>query len=398
MSRRTSEDIFRQKIPAPVGHESVFYRGMFGGGDFFPVFKIDRGDCESDTPPAVQYNTASVSGCTWQRTTVEKYEGESSYMITKASGAAAHVYLMSGEGLHGFIPGAQYRLSCVVKVKEEYAQMVELFARSDEGQAYMPDSFPKPIRGLGHHWQNLVILWEIPTGTENVEIGIRVLAEFPIGERIYFDNFQLEMVSRLESGHFRGGSVYNEIELARYTAEYFAAALTVVGSRGAQLDNSINRYVSLTRLSGESDLDYLDRFKALVFVRSNPRRLSKHALIDSLSYFVERRRVEITERFEEAAARFYVRFLTFETEFVAVPDTAAFTGNTDRRTGATKAEQQRYMGNSYLEGLGNQRRETHPQVDEILERIKTVGVEARRVDVLRRTKKFKGAVLYKFTT
>lgn len=75
---------------------------------------IDRGDCESTTPPALTPETTNtLSNCTFAQSSVQKYAGSYSYLFTKtvASGTEGTVSLQANESntdMHGLIAGKTY--------------------------------------------------------------------------------------------------------------------------------------------------------------------------------------------------------------------------------------------------------------------------------------------------
>jgi len=80
---------------------------------------IDRGDCESATPPAMKGQTTNtLSNCTFAQSAVQHRGGANSYLFTKTAGAgtAATAYLHNAAptigNFNGMTPGHFYSLSC----------------------------------------------------------------------------------------------------------------------------------------------------------------------------------------------------------------------------------------------------------------------------------------------
>jgi len=75
---------------------------------------IDRGDCESTTPPALTPETTNVlTNCTFAQSSAQKYSGTYSYLFTKtvAAGTEGTASLQANEGttdMHGLVAGKTY--------------------------------------------------------------------------------------------------------------------------------------------------------------------------------------------------------------------------------------------------------------------------------------------------
>jgi hypothetical protein len=104
---------------------------------------IDRGDCESATPPMLTGETvpvATVNG-TWARSGVQKYTGSYSWLLTKttAGGAGEAIcYLCDTSAvndMHGLVAGNTYKLhahvySDVVTPSQVSLVLLEYYAAS----------------------------------------------------------------------------------------------------------------------------------------------------------------------------------------------------------------------------------------------------------------------------
>ena len=384
MARKTSADIFRQNISTALKRESEFYLGMFGSGDFLPVVKIDRGNCESFVPPMVEYERVPLlQNCYWDQTQEDSYEGDFSYKLTKRSGIgnSAFVLLTESEtGLHGLIPGNQYRFSCYVRVANAYVGSVSIAISDNMGQSEVT-----PVSGFVGEWQLVTVTHTISDEATSATLCLLVSSDVPSSVEILFDNFELVLESEVLSSHFRGGSIYNEIELARLYGRYYTEALGVIRAQGDQLTQASNRYLHLQRglVQDETDEDYINRFKSLAVGKLNPRRVTRWAILDALSYFVEPVRIEIVERFDIENNKFRVKFITFQSELQTVSsDTVAIAD-------------QSYIDNSYLIGVSpSTGREINPNINDILQRVKASGVLVDSFDVDRLRLTIKSGIAY----
>lgn len=364
---------------------------MFGGSDLVPIVKIDRGNCESFVPPMVEYETKPViTNCYWEKTDEYAYEDDFSYKMTKRSavGLRASVTLTDSEtNLHGFIPGSTYRLSCYVRVPETLLQDLSIEISDD-----MSASQAIPVSGFIGEWQRLEVSHTVHNMATSVTVSLTLSQETPVESVVFFDNFELLLETSLVSSHFDGGSAYNEVELARAYGRYYSESIGVQRAQDDQLTQAANRFLHLRRglLQDETDDDYLNRFKSLAVGKLNPRRTTRWAILDALSYFIEPARVEIFERFDIENNKFRVRYVTFESELPqSVFDTDVFA-----------VVDQSYIDNSYLAEIQIDRevREINPNIDDTLLRVKAAGVLVESAYVNRRQLQAQGGVAYLFQT
>jgi len=75
------------------------------------------GYCESTTPPAIEADAYSLSGCTSERSTAEYYAGSYSHKITQTDASTGEYRFcdnVTKNDLHGLYPNTQYKLSAYV--------------------------------------------------------------------------------------------------------------------------------------------------------------------------------------------------------------------------------------------------------------------------------------------
>jgi len=118
-----------------------------------------------------------------------------------------------------------------------------------------------------------------------------------------------------ESSDFNCGALCNEFEFARKVTQYYASALWIENAEGEELDELVMNLVDLSRRSrSEPDSLYQNRFKFLVVAKTNPRRTTKWAIIDSISHFInDSNRINIFE-FGSSWPQFEVRIESEELE------------------------------------------------------------------------------------
>ena len=386
MARKTSADTFRQNIKAVVNRESDFYRGLFGAGDRLPAIKMDRGNCESFRSPMIEYETTPViSNCYWEQSDEQVFEGDFSFRLRKRSGVGLRASVLLTEdtgGLHGLVAGNTYRFSCYMRVPEENVRQVFLSVEdSERSSSSAPDS------GFIGDWQRVFVTHTIHEDATFAMIGVETTQEMPANVDVYFDNFELVSESSIISSDFDGGSIYDEIELARAYVRYFTESINVKRAQEDILTDAANRYLHLQRglIVDENDEDYINRFDSLVVAKLNPRRTTRQAIIDALSYFIEPIRIEIVERFDIENNKFRIKFLTFQQEFDSLD--ANLIAITD----------QAYFNNSYLSGLlGSERPPVNPNILDTLLRVKAAGVLVDSQNVDRRRITIQSGIAYDF--
>jgi hypothetical protein len=163
----------------------------------------------------------------------------------------------------------------------------------------------------------------------------------------------------IESADFNCGALANELEFLNLFGEYFVDSTVIDSASGGELESLIFSLVDLSRRGSiESDTVFRNRFKGLLTEKTNPSRVTKWAIRDALSHFLDVNNIEVLELFDSYNCYFEVRFnggYGFEdVMFVDSPSTG-------------------YLDSSYIGGISIGSPVTY--VGEILERIKAAGVE-----------------------
>lgn len=160
----------------------------------------------------------------------------------------------------------------------------------------------------------------------------------------------------VQSSDYNCGALCNELEFARYTANYFVGAMNLAGAQADDLEYLINTFINLPRRgSVETDATYRLRFQSIIAGQNWTPRTTKQAIIEALSYFVPSSNISITEWFDTTNCEFQVR----------IEGTISFTDTT--------FYDYAYYDNSYYGGIGNGLVE--PFVSELVQRIKAAGVQ-----------------------
>lgn len=164
-----------------------------------PVFvdKIDRGDCESATPPMIFDETVPLlSNATFARDITEAHGDTYSYKVTKtiAAGTAAYVYLVDSsaiDDMHGMVAGHTYTKSLWVKVPTASGialNEVSIGIRDYDGSWEETESANPTSLDT---WQKLTVTRTIRVGA--VAANIRLLVESTAADTEYFYVDDIEM-------------------------------------------------------------------------------------------------------------------------------------------------------------------------------------------------------------
>ena len=85
----------------------------------------------------------------------------------------------------------------------------------------------------------------------------------------------------------------------------------------------IQTLINLERIDdSEVDTLYRNRFRALVTQRTNPRRTTRWAIQDALSYFVPRETIRILEYFDRESLKFHIRLAPDVGDDIILADSA----------------------------------------------------------------------------
>jgi len=172
--------------------------------------KIDRGDCESTTPPMIFGETVPfLSNATFTRNSAQKHDGIYSYRVRKtiASGTAGIVYLVDNtntDDMHGFIAGHTYTWSLWVYVPiASGISLNEVFMRMrdyDSSWAGTDGSHPTAF----DTWQEISVTRMIRAGATAVNIRLSMPTTVEDTEFFDIDDIELKDDSMIDITMTRG--------------------------------------------------------------------------------------------------------------------------------------------------------------------------------------------------
>ena len=158
---------------------------------------IDRGDCESATPPMIFDETVPVlTSMTFGRDIAEAHTGTYSYKVTKAvaSGTAAYVSLCDNENnndMHGMLAGRTYTKSVWVYVPLGGIALDEIRMRIEDyiapAWAGTDSSYPTAF----DTWQKLTVTRTIRSGATGTNILFEIISTAENNEYFYVDDIKL---------------------------------------------------------------------------------------------------------------------------------------------------------------------------------------------------------------
>lgn len=164
----------------------------------------------------------------------------------------------------------------------------------------------------------------------------------------------------VDSYDYNCGALCNELEYLRAVSNYYVQSFDLDIAEGENLDLLVNTFIDLPRRNrGEDDDIYRKRFRAIAIEQSNPRRTTKWAILDALSYFItDPTKIQVIELFGSQNLYFQVRI-----EGAQDLSETIFLDN----------EEQAYLDQNYVggEGIGA----IISYVGEIVDRIRAAGVD-----------------------
>lgn len=164
----------------------------------------------------------------------------------------------------------------------------------------------------------------------------------------------------VESDDFNCGALCNELEYLRTVSDYYVQSFDLDIAEDENLDALITAFIDLPRRNkAEPDQTYRNRYRAIAIEKSNPRRTTKWAIIDALSYFIaDTSTIQVVERFDTQNLYFQIRI-----EGAQDFDSAIFVNNVN----------QAYVNQNFVggEGVG----EVISYVGELIDRIRAAGVD-----------------------
>lgn len=163
-----------------------------------------------------------------------------------------------------------------------------------------------------------------------------------------------------ESSDYNCGAVCNELEFVRTVSDYHVESFDIDSAEGENLDAVVLAVVELPRNNeAESDASYRRRFRLIVNQKVNPRRTTRGAIIDALSYYVASEDdIQVVEPFDTSSHYFELRL-----EGVNNFEDAVFLNNTEIG----------FIDQNFIGGPGVG--EVITYVGDLIDRIKAIGVD-----------------------
>ncbi len=164
---------------------------------FFPT--IDRGDCESETPPMIFDETVPFrSNADFDRDITEAHTDTYSYLVTKtvANGTPAYVYLTDNANttdMHGYIAGNTYTWTVWVYIPSTGGVALNelfLYMRDYVSGAWLGTIGAYPT--VLDTWQKISVTRTIRAGATGVNFRLNVKQEAEDTEYFYVDDIELE--------------------------------------------------------------------------------------------------------------------------------------------------------------------------------------------------------------
>jgi hypothetical protein len=164
---------------------------------------IERGDCESTTPPMIFGETVPLTtDATFARSSDQAYEGTYSYKMTKTSaagGTTSRVYLVddiSSADLHGLIAGLEYTIVAQVYIPSSggpAASETKLYIQSGNGGFTNSDV---DTASEQDEWEELTATLTLDSSDDRFRIIILLETTAALNEYIYIDNIRLYPTSQ----------------------------------------------------------------------------------------------------------------------------------------------------------------------------------------------------------
>ena len=207
---------------------------------------IDRGECESTTPPMIFDETVPVlTSATFARDGVEAHGDTYSYKVTKtvASGTAAYVTLCDNEltsDMHGLVAGYTYTKSIWIKVSAASGialNEIRMWIEDYDG-SWVASYSGNPT--AFDTWQRLTVTRTIRSGATGVTIGIEIISTAENNEYFYVDDIRL--FEGTDSDIEKAGFFDNNYILGSgggYSSSLYDDILNIIKPRGVKAIISI---------------------------------------------------------------------------------------------------------------------------------------------------------------
>ena len=229
---------------------------------------IDRGDCESTTPPMIFDETAPVLyNATFDRDIAEAHGGTYSYKLTKATavGSWGIVSLCDNNNttdMHGFVAGETYTLWRWVKVPaasgialdEVYMQITDYDSGWEDTTASFPTMFDT--------WQKISITRTIRSGATGVIIRIALKSTAEDTEYYFVDDIVILSSYKFYESKIDGGVTISKTkDSMTYGIMSFDGGNLTLTNQGGYFDSLFDSYIfgqPAKILFGGDDLAYGD--------------------------------------------------------------------------------------------------------------------------------------------
>jgi len=187
----TDEDTGVADVDGTPADEGFVILNNYAGDD--STDKIDRGDCESETPPMVTPETVPFKmNATFARSIEQKRNGTYSYKMVKTTvpGTALSIYLvdnLDNDDLHGLVPGETYTYEVWVYVPSVNGFAVYLQIGDEDGGF----QWSWVLSTLTNTWEKLSVTRTIRAGATAIRVGLFSAGAEAQNDYAYVDDIQL---------------------------------------------------------------------------------------------------------------------------------------------------------------------------------------------------------------
>lgn len=142
---------------------------------------IDRADCESTTPPALNGQiTNALTACTFAQSAAQAHAGSNSYLLTKTGGVgvAAIAYLGAATGFNGLTPGHGFTFSSWIYVPAAGLTKNQVFIAIGYLDYTGLGLVERQAKFIGPYatWTQLTATTYVPVNATSAYVAIEVIA------------------------------------------------------------------------------------------------------------------------------------------------------------------------------------------------------------------------------